>query len=215
MSKDQHKTAKVLHYIGASPGSFAVIFKLYLMNQNRTESAGESLIRFFSFFTILTNILCVVCFTALLFNGNNFFTKVATLHAAEVYIFDVGLVCNGVLRILWAPEGAQLAADETLHRINPLFFILYWCCLVSKGNIKWQQIRVGLIYPALYCIFVLMRGYFCGRYHYPFMDVVTLGYNKVLINTGGMIVVFLSAFPPSQESQYSLHHETKQLCFNV
>ena len=44
-------------------GWFAVVLQLVLMLQNKDAPSGETLVRFFSFFTILTNILVAVYFT--------------------------------------------------------------------------------------------------------------------------------------------------------
>jgi hypothetical protein len=49
--------------VGAFISWLAEILQLYLIIVNRTASIPETIIRFFSFFTILTNILVAVCFT--------------------------------------------------------------------------------------------------------------------------------------------------------
>ena len=47
-------------------GWFALLAQLYLIIQNRVVSVGETIIRYFSFFTILTNLIVAVCVTVLL-----------------------------------------------------------------------------------------------------------------------------------------------------
>ena len=44
---------------------FAVALQLYLIILNRVASLPETIVRFFSFFTIQTNILVAICFTFL------------------------------------------------------------------------------------------------------------------------------------------------------
>jgi hypothetical protein len=79
----------------------AVILQLYLQIVNRTTAVSEALIRFFSYFTILTNIIVAVCFTALALQKGkafNIFNNPGRLTAVTVYILIVGLVYNLVLR---------------------------------------------------------------------------------------------------------------------
>ena len=47
-----------------------------------------------------------------------------------------------------------------------------------------------MLYPLFYCIYTMIRGGMTGWYPYPFLDADALGYPRVLMNIGGMIVVF-------------------------
>ncbi len=124
------KTKQLFLTIGMVIGWFAVIFQLWLIIINRTVSIPETIIRFFSFFTILTNILVALCFTFLLLKPNTkwgiFFSKPATLTAITLYIAVVGIIYNVILRFLWSPKGLQLIVDELLHSVIPVWFILSW-----------------------------------------------------------------------------------------
>jgi hypothetical protein len=114
--------------------TFAVLTQLYLMLINRVESLPETLIRFFSFFTILTNTLVAVMFISLwLLPKYHFFQSVRTQTAITVYILVVGLVYNIVLRFIWQPEGLQKLVDELLHTFIPLAtFVFWWMFTHSK-----------------------------------------------------------------------------------
>ncbi len=176
-------------------GWLALIVQLYLIILNRVASVPETIIRYFSFFTILTNILVAVCCTALLLKRNSklnaFFSHTKTLTAIALYIIIVGLVYNLILRFLWKPEGLQLLVDELLHTVIPLLFIFFWIFFVPKTNLKWKDIFPWLLYPFGYIIYILIRGAFSGFYPYPFINVKELGYNKVFINSGLLVVVFV------------------------
>jgi hypothetical protein len=54
------KLSKALTYTILVLGLFTLIAQAYLIQENRTASLIETWIRFFSFFTILTNSLVVV-----------------------------------------------------------------------------------------------------------------------------------------------------------
>ncbi len=174
---------------------FALIGQLYLIIQNRNTSITSTLIRYISFFTILTNLLVALCSTILLRDKNNeglnFFTRLKTITAIAVYITVVGLIYNLILRFLWQPQGLQLIVDELLHTVVPVLFILFWLLFVPKAGLKAKDIWPWLLYPFVYVIYILIRGAITGEYPYPFIDVVQLGYSKVFLNSGMLVIVFI------------------------
>lgn len=174
---------------------FAVILQFYLILVNRAASVPETIIRFFSFYTILTNMLVAICFTLLLFQKSKwytFFSSPKTLTAITVYIVIVGAVYNLVLRNIWQPQGMQLLVDELLHSVDPVLFLLFWIFFVNKSELKWKNVFPWLIYPLVYLIYILIRGSFANWYPYPFVDVIQLGYSKVLINSVLLSITFIA-----------------------
>ncbi|SDE31001.1 hypothetical protein SAMN04487894_1348 [Niabella drilacis] len=176
---------------------FAVILQLYLMFLNTKNPPRETLLRFFSYYTILTNVLVAVYCTALLLKLSGrlgrFFSRPATATAIAVYITIVGLVYNLVLRHLWSPVGWQWMVDELLHVGVPLLFILYWLMAIPKSGLRYKDTGAWLIYPAVYAVCIFIRGAGSGFYPYPFVDVVSLGYPRALLNSvvlaGGFLLV--------------------------
>lgn len=192
----QHSTRLSSFYLAVTAvlGWFALASQLYLIIQNRVVSVAETIVRYFSFFTILTNLIVAVCVTVLLLKPNSkwgsWFSKSTTLTAITVYITIVGVVYNVILRFLWKPQGLQYVTDELLHTIIPLLFILYWFLFVPKKGLQYKQFLPWLIYPLLYVIYTAIHGAISGYYPYPFINVTELGYGKVLINTGGLLLAF-------------------------
>lgn len=180
--------------ITAILGWFALAAQLYLIIQNRVASVAETVIRYFSFFTILTNIIVALCVTILLVKPNskwgNFFSRPVTLTAITVYITIVGIVYNVILRFLWQPQGLQYVVDELLHTIIPILFILLWVLYVPKLELKYRNALPWLLYPFLYVIYTAVRGEITGYYPYPFIDVIQLGYSKVIMNSVGLVIAF-------------------------
>ena len=176
-------------------GWFAVVLQLYLIILNRVASLPETIVRFFSFFTIQTNILVAICFTFLWLKPKSkwglFFSKPKNTTAITLYITIVGLVYNAILRFLWAPTGSQKVVDELLHLVIPLLVLLYWFLFVPKKALEFKNIFPWLIFPAVYLVYTLIRGAFFSFYPYPFVDVNLLGYNKVLLNSFFMLLAFL------------------------
>lgn len=173
---------------------FAVITQLYLMIENRVVSMPETILRFFSFFTILTNLLVAIYFTASLFlktnNENNFLKKPGVLTAITVYITIVGLVYQFILRSTWHPVGMQRLVDELLHSVIPLLVIFYWFLYERHSLVRYGQVFGWLVYPLCYLIFILVSGSYSSFYPYPFVDVGSLGMSKVLLNSLVLLAVF-------------------------
>ena len=179
---------------GSLLGWLAIILQFYLILKNREASIPETIIRYFSFFTVLTNLLAALCFSFLLLGPHsafgNFFSRATTLAAIAVYMCVVGIIYNLILRFLWNPQGLQRIADELLHVVNPGWFLLFWIMYVSKSALEWKHTFFWLIYPVLYVAFILFRGSFSGFYPYPFSNVRQLGYPHVLLNCTKTILAF-------------------------
>ncbi len=173
---------------------FAIICQLVLMIQNRVVPVPETLLRFFGFFTILTNIIVAITFTANIKKspGFSFLRSFNTISAILVYILVVGIVYNVILRAIWAPTGMQKLVDELLHLAIPLLFLFYWITFTIKERVSWSNLGRWLVYPFIYLLFILISGSFTSFYPYPFVDVNNLGISVVLVNSGYMLLFFLA-----------------------
>jgi hypothetical protein len=193
--KQSDKKLKIYLSIVFIIGVFALVSQLYLTIANSSIPLGEIIIQYFSYFTILSNILVALCAAAILFNSGSihqkFFSRPSTVSAVTVYITVVGLIYNIILREIWTPIGWQKITNELLHVIIPLLFLVFWIFFVPKQNLKWS-ILGWFIFPLFYAVYAIIRGAFSGFYPYPFMDVDQLGYARVLINCCGMVVVFVA-----------------------
>ena len=173
---------------------FAVGTQFLLMLENRVASVPETIVRFFSFFTILTNLLVAIYFTSQSFQGNKysagFINQPGVLTSVTVYITIVGLVYQILLRHIWQPTGLQKIVDELLHSAIPLLVIIYWYLFENKSKVHYRQVFKWLIYPLVYLFYILVRGSFSGFYPYPFVDVRNLGVQKVLINSTWLVILF-------------------------
>ncbi|MES2734172.1 MAG: Pr6Pr family membrane protein [Bacteroidota bacterium] len=194
MHKQPDKGRQIYAALVAILGWLAVALQFYLIIDNRATTVPETVIRFFSFFTILTNILVAWCFTNQWLkaneDGTRFFARPTTLTAVTVYITLVGLVYNLLLRFLWHPQGLQRIVDELLHSVIPVLVVLYWGIFVPKSDLKWKDTFSWLLYPLVYSLYIVIRGAWSGFYPYPFIDVTKLGYSSALLNSAGLIMAF-------------------------
>jgi hypothetical protein len=152
---------------------------------------------YLGYFTITTNVLVALALTAAASEPrgaiSRFFGRPDMHTAIAMSIVIVSAIYNLLLRQLWHPQGWQLAADVTLHDVMPVLFLLYWWLAVPKATLRWQQVIHWQLYPALYFAYVLLRGAVNGWYPYPFLDVTTLGYLRVLIDACMVVLVFVAA----------------------
>ncbi len=195
MKLKSHRTKSFFFIVCTATVWLAVLLQLILIVMNRTVSIPETIVRFFSYYTILTNILVACSFTALFLQSRSgkvrFFTKPGVLTATMIYIIVVGMVYNLILRHLWEPQGLQRVVDELLHTVIPLLFVLYWFIAAPKEGIQWKSIFRWLIYPLVYLIIILLLGSMSGFYPYPFIDVSELGYSIALLNSGYILSAFI------------------------
>jgi hypothetical protein len=173
---------------------FALAAQLYIIIRYRNGSVGATLVQYFSYYTILTNIMVAWVCTVLFIRKQDTPKKQKILTAILVYILTVGFTYNTILRSLWKPEGLQLMADNLLHTVIPILYLVFWIMFVKKHSLQWKDIFLWLIYPMVYLIYILARGAYYGVYPYPFIDVEQLGYSKVIVNAFAVtgVIVFFS-----------------------
>jgi len=193
-------TKKICMVVIAITAWFALALQLYLMLKRAPSigfSATDTVINFFSYFTILSNLLVAKSLTVSLLLPSSpfgiFFSKMSVQSAIAVYIFIVGLVYNLVLRNLWDPEGWQLVADNLLHVAVPVLYVLFWLIFTPKKILQWKNIFPLLIFPAVYLGYSLIRGSVTGWYPYPFVNADKLGYGQVAVNSLLVLLAIVTA----------------------
>jgi hypothetical protein len=172
-----------------------VITQWLLMADTRTTSMSGTIIRFFSFFTILSNILVSMVSTGSLakpgWQWRQWTEKPGVQTASTVYILVVGLVYNGILRFLWAPTGLQWLVDECLHTVIPLLFLAHWFLFTPKKNLSYKMIPGWLAFPTIYILFIAIHGAVTDWYPYPFINVTMIGYPRAVFHTTLLLLVFI------------------------
>ena len=188
----RRRLGSMLGGIIAAAAWYALALQLSILLRTSTNWAG-TLFNFFGYFTILTNTLVALVLTAptVPLTGTARFATPNVRTAAAVYIAIVGIVYVVVLRELWNPQGAQALADLILHKLVPILYLGYWLVFEPHGRVRWRAALMWLIYPAIYLAYSLVRGAMTGWYPYPFLDVGTIGYARVLVQSGVLLAVFL------------------------
>ena len=197
VSRFDSKGMTVHAVIGAALGWFALGLQYALLVRGFDGGAAAATVRFFSFFTILTNTLVAVAYTAVLLSSRTaiarFFTRPGVQSGIALSIALVGVVYSLLLRRIWDPQGWQLVADRLLHDLAPLLYVAFWLMWVPKGGLQYPDAGRWALYPMAYFAYALTQARLTGWYPYPFLDVSALGYVAVLRNAAIILAVFMAA----------------------
>ncbi len=177
-------------------GWVGLIGQYGLMVDGGTRSLAGTTVVFFSYFTILTNLVVAVALTgpAIASDGRlgRWTTSEGVRAAVAMYIAVVGLVYHTLLAGTWNPEGLQLVVDQILHTVMPIAFVLDWLLFTPKGRLRWIDPVKWLAYPLLYGVWTVIHGQMIGWYPYWFIDIGELGWARAMTNFGALLVFFLA-----------------------
>lgn len=119
---------------------YGLLLQLYVViitARSTGVPVATAIVNYFSFFTILTNLLVALVLTLSLrpqaSSLNRFCARPTVQSATAVYIAIVGVVYSLALRNIWGPEGLQKVADVVLHDATPVLYVLYCAWLISYG----------------------------------------------------------------------------------
>ena len=106
-------------------------------------------------------------------------------------ILLVGIIYALLLHGLTELSGGSALANSLLHWWTPALVPLYWIFFTPKGSLAWSDPLFWATYPLAYFCYALVRGTATGKYAYPFMDVLTLGWQQTLLNAASIASIFL------------------------
>lgn len=175
-------------------GVTALVVQFLLLVKLFNGDAGAALLRFLTYFTILSNLMGAAAF---LFPAiapqtapARFFLKPPVRTAVTLYLVVVGVVYHAILASLWDPKGWQLAVDIALHTVTPLAILIDWLFLTPKRDLSMAYVPRALLFPLGFALWAMALGAANGFYPYPFLDVTALGYPRVLINLAILVALF-------------------------
>lgn len=160
----------------------------------QSTSPINRLIAYYSFFTVLSNILLAMSSLFLLRNPqyNSQLFRVIRL-SGLVGVVITALVYNLILRQIHQPPTLILQwTNECLHVIIPLLGVMSWLCYGPYLRIDMKTILISFMLFLVYGIYLFIRGHLTGQYPYPFINIARLGYEKVAINTVIMSALFIA-----------------------
>lgn len=177
------RAGRALAALGLAVSAAAVAVQLPLAVASMTAagmSMAGAVVGFFSYFTVLTNILACLVYAAALSGGRlSFFRRPAVRACAAVSIAVVGIVYHFVLARLWDPQGIRHLTDVMLHYAAPALMLVWWVGWGRSGRLAWADLPKLLVYPLAYLAYALARAPVAGHVPYPFLDAAANGWASV------------------------------------
>ena len=94
-----------------------------------------------------------------------------------------GIVYSTVLAKIHEPKGwEQVSTNTAFHYVVPIMAVLGWLLFGPRPRVTLDVLRNALVWPVLYFGYTLIHGGITHWYPYPFVDVVSHGYSRVLLN---------------------------------
>jgi hypothetical protein len=146
----------------------------------------------FAFFTITTNLLVALVFTAIAADRCGLrrdWVVAGTMLSIVLVGVIYGLLLHGTTEL----SGGSAVANVLLHMVTPTLVPLYWLALSRKGGLIWVQPFWWAVYPVVYLVYALARGAATGKYAYPFLNVAQFGWGHIAVN----VVVITAGFMAS------------------
>lgn len=188
------KAERAWRLVAAAIVWFGVVLQYALMVSHKDPLAQT--VKFFSFFTILSNILVGTALAAAALAPESrlgvWARRAGTRVAAGVYIGVTALVYHVLLAGLWDPKGWQLVADTLLHTVTPLLFLADLLVPPPREAARWDQAWKALALPFAFGAWTLVHGALSGWYPYPFLNVAKRGYPSVLVTMALMAAGFFA-----------------------
>ena len=195
MLQRMHGAARGWRILFAIVGWAGLTAQYLLLLQAGTRSVLGSTMVFFSYFTILTNVVVALALTApALFPDSRLgrWTASEGVRAAvAMYIAVVGLIYHTLLDATWNPQGLLFYVNQVMLTVMPIAFVLDWLLFVPKGRLRWIDPVKWLAYPLLYGLWTVIHGQLIGWYPYWFIDIGELGWEQAGVNFAALLVFFL------------------------
>lgn len=162
-------------------------------------STPDRVVNFFSFFTVLSNVMVAVTtgLLAVRLERPSAVFRALRLNAV-IAIAVTGVVFHLALSDLRELTGWDALADGLLHTASPILAVAGWLLLGPRGVTDRRIALLSVVPPLVWIPYTLVRGQLVDTrfgdpyYPYPFMNVADLGYPVVLVNVTLVAVLFLA-----------------------
>ena len=158
----------------------------------RIAGTAERVQRFFSYFTIQSNLLAAGTALTLLTHPARDGRTWRVLRVAAIVGMTVTFaVYMIVLRPIVHLQGIAQLTDIAFHYVAPPLTVIGWLLFGPWPRIDSASLLRHLVWPFGYLAYVLVLGAITGWYPYPFIDVGKLGYPPTLRNALALTVLLL------------------------
>jgi hypothetical protein len=163
-----------------------------LIEDGKIAPTGERVVRFFSYFTIQSNILVAIGVAILAFNPRRDGRIWRLVRLDGLFgITITGLIYATLLAPITDPHGIAKVTDISVHYFVPIAAVLGWLLFGPRPRIDRDTLLPSLIWPIAYMVYIGIYGAATHWYPYPFVDVDALGYLIVIRNGAGICLLLL------------------------
>jgi hypothetical protein len=155
-------------------------------------TASARVFNVFCFFTIQSNLIVGVTCLLLALDPRRSSTAFDTFRLIGIVAITItGVVYHAALRSLLDLESWALVGDVLVHTVVPLLAVVTWLVYGPRGRASRRIMWLSLLFLLWWFGFALIRGAIIDHYAYPFVDVIRLGYPRVLVNALWVGVLYL------------------------
>lgn len=149
-------------------------------------------IRFFSYFTVQSNILVALSVLPLLRYRamDDKVWRVLRLDAL-IGIAVTGVVFVVALRPIVDLSGVSALTNVGFHYLSPLLAVVGWLLFGPRPRIDTKTLLWSLAWPLAWLAYTLVHGALTDWYPYPFIDAGELGYPATLLNAALVTILML------------------------
>jgi hypothetical protein len=153
---------------------------------------GTRLVRFFSYFTVESNlfVLAVATSLALVPDRDGRVWRAVRLDSL-LGIAITGVVFVTVLAPLVHPTGVAAWVNGGFHYVSPAMTVVGWLLFGPRPRVDWRTIGWAFVWPVAWIAYTFAHGAATHWYPYPFLDASKIGYAEALRNTGLVLVAAL------------------------
>ncbi len=177
----------------AATAAVVIVAILYQIRLNLDSGLFRPL-RFFAFFTILSNVFAAVLWLWLAARWKATRTRrddllrgASVLYLVLTFIVVVILLGGAELQV------ADPRVDFIVHKLIPVLAVIDWIIDPPETDLRLRDVGLWLIFPLVWVALTLLRGALDNWYPYPFLDPDNGGYRSVAYHViailAGLLVI--------------------------
>ncbi len=166
----------------------AIAYQVYL----NIDSGLFRPLRFFAFFTVLSNLFGAFLWLSLAARWRRTRTRTddllrgaSTLYLVVTFVVVVVLLSGAELQV------ANPAVDFVVHKLFPILVVVDWLVDPPETDLRMQDVALWLIFPLIWVVVTLIRGAADSWYPYPFLDPDNGGYRSVAYHVVAIFAGFI------------------------
>jgi hypothetical protein len=146
-------------------------------------------VSYFSYFTIESNLIAIFALLLAASYRENRTARVDMIRGGAVVYMTVTCVVFTLLLSNTDVDTAIPWVNTVVHQLIPLVMIVDWLLDPPPARLNIRQGLQWLSYPAVWIVYILIRGSIVGLYPYPFLNPANGGYGTVSLYGVGILVL--------------------------